>query len=375
MVGLYVINSLEGGGAERVFSQLIDLSVSDDKRVHSIEVALLDKREIKYPLPEAITVHQIDVGSGKFSLIWAFLKLIKMVRPTYVVSFLTRANNLNILGNLFFDYSAIISERSNTNGRLGTGFSKHLKRLIVKVLYRRAACVIAVSEGVKNCLVEDYAIPDEKVEILNNPYNLEKIQSLGRSGSLEQKKPIVAMGRLTTSKRFDNLIHAYAKSRLECGVQILGQGEELNNLKKLAVNLGVETQVEFLGFQDNPYQYIHRSLFFVLSSKLEGFPNALVEAMVLGKAVIATDCTDGPREILKLTQEIEQSEYVSTENGIMVRVDDIDALAKAMRYLAESSEVRQSFERQSIRRADDFNSASFYQNFKTILQKQLIIGA
>jgi glycosyltransferase involved in cell wall biosynthesis len=132
---------------------------------------------------------------------------------------------------------------------------------------------------------------------------------------------IIGVGRLSSQKDFVTLISAFSKARLQrkMRLMILGDGPDWELLKDYVHKLGVGEDVHFSGFIKNPYPYIRAASLFVLSSRWEGFGNALVEAMALGVAVISTDCQSGPREILE-----------NGRWGSLVPVGDIEALSKAI---------------------------------------------
>jgi N-acetylgalactosamine-N,N'-diacetylbacillosaminyl-diphospho-undecaprenol 4-alpha-N-acetylgalactosaminyltransferase len=367
--GLYVINSLEGGGAERVFSVLASLVESDSKG-DEIEVVLLDIKNEIYQLPQGIKIHRIGKTNPLLSF-FKFLKIVRTIKPDYVLSFLTRANNFNVFGSFLSNYKSIISERSNTSTRL-QGRLKNIKRQLVKILYNKANCIISVSEGVKHCLVEDFSIDENKIKILNNAIDIEKVTAMANVENRLHPKPyIIAMGRLVKTKGFNYLIKAYAKASTKSDLLILGDGPEMENLTLLAKKLQVENKIHFMGFQSNPYTYIKQSEFFVLSSELEGFPNALVEALGLGKAVLSTNCTDGPSEILNLTQSIEPNEVIKSKYGVLVNIRDVRALEKGLLILERDIALRRKYESSSIKCAEQYSPESFYNNFKLILNDNI----
>lgn len=367
MKGVYIINSLEGGGAERVFSSLIYL-IQNDSLGDDIEVILIDDKTDIYSLPENIMVHRISNKNPLLSFI-KYLSIVKKAKPEYVVSFLTRANIYNVFGGFFASYKALVSERSNTSGRLKGKFIT-LKRILVKFIYKRSSLVISVSQGVKNCLVNEFNVVSNKIFILNNAIDVNALRlNVAGCDRLSLSKYIVAMGRLVKTKGFDTLIKAYAMSGVQSDLRILGDGPEKEYLQGLCSELGVSDRVHFEGFRSNPYPYIAQSEFFVLPSQLEGFPNSLVEALGLGKAVLSTDCTDGPREILNLNVVIEPGNVHQAEFGALVNVSDEVGLAKGLSLLESNVSLRSDYEKLSFKCIEKYSPETFYKNFKSILNK------
>jgi len=126
--------------------------------------------------------------------------------------------------------------------------------------------------------------------VLYNPYDIEQLKEQAAESVLDlpAKPYIIGVGRLVKNKNFSLLINAYAKANISENLVILGVGDEELKLKNLAIEQGVDDKVHFLGFKSNPYPYVSSAEFFVSTSNAEGFPNAIVEAMCLGKAVVAT---------------------------------------------------------------------------------------
>ena len=368
--GIYLINSLEGGGAERVFSNLVKIQ-SESEILNNFSVILLDNKKVAYQLPSETRLNQLNGPKPSLKNLIGFLKLIKKEKPTYVVSFLTRANFFNVLGSRIFGYKSIISERSNTDGRLNKRFY-YIKKIVTKLVYAKADKIIAVSKGVENCLIDNYLINPKNVVSLHNPVNISMIEKIAQDSDVSITKPYIAvMGRLVTSKCFDVLIDAYALADIKEDLRILGEGPELDRLKCKVINLKLENKIYFMGFQKNPYAYIKNAAFFILPSSLEGFPNALVEAMALKKAVISTNCTDGPSEILKLNQLIPAEEYVETEYGIMINVKDKIGLSKAIRNLSLNENLKNKLAEKSYLRVQDYSPDKFRDKFVEIIVNTL----
>jgi len=374
MKGVFLINSLEGGGAEKVFCKLIELINNDKNIEYEFEIIILDKYEEVYSLPEKIKINRIGHESWLILQLIKYIILIFKLKPDFVLSFLPRANFFNTITGLLLNHKSIISERSNTNGRLSGSF-KLIKKTVILWVFRRSSLVIAVSKGVSDCLINEFSVPKNKVVLLNNPYDLENIKLLSMSNYEDQvlKKPyIVAMGRLVKTKGFDDLIIAYSKIKTDHQLVIIGKGEELERLKRLAVDNSVGKKVHFLGFKNNPYPVITGADFFVLPSYLEGFPNALVEAMALSKPILSTNCKNGPSDILDYDGLINLGEIVETKYGIMINTGDIKGLTFGLKTLLESEEMKKKYSERSIKRAKYYSQQKFYNKYKKIIIDEVL---
>jgi glycosyltransferase involved in cell wall biosynthesis len=166
----------------------------------------------------------------------------------------------------------------------------------------------------------------------------------------------MSAGRMSAAKGFDVLIKAFAiiAEETSARLMILGDGEEMENLKSLARRLGVEDRTAFPGFQKNPLAFMSKARLFVLASRSEGFGNVIVEAMFCDVAIVSTDCPNGPREILG-----------GGRYGELVRVDDAEGLAKAMKR-ALSRPADKGLLR---RRALDFSEDSAIEKYARLLEK------
>ena len=193
--------------------------------------------------------------------------------------------------------------------------------------------VVGNSEGVVSDVAEFAAVPADRLHLIRNPVISPDLQTqasemLDHPWFRESEPPVVlGIGGLRRQKGFDVLIRAFAsvRARQACRLVILGEGRLRSELLRLAAKLGVADDVMLAGFDPNPYRYLARASLFVLSSRWEGSPNVLTEALAVGTPVVATDCRSGPAEILD-----------GGRIAPLVPVDDVAALGDAMsRTLAE----------------------------------------
>jgi glycosyltransferase involved in cell wall biosynthesis len=214
--------------------------------------------------------------------------------------------------------------------RLNMGYM-NLKHCIANILtpfcYRQADYFIALSEAIADDLVE-LGVNRSKIKIITNGVDVNNISKkceeiIYDTWFISDSTPlIIAVGRLSWQKGFDNLIRAMKiveGYRPDVKLIILGEGELRDDLQNLILSLDLKDVINLPGYVDNPYKYLAASRVFVLPSRWEGSPNALLEALACGCNVIAADCPSGPREII-----------ISDQVGKLVPVDNVDELASAI---------------------------------------------
>ena len=224
----------------------------------------------------------------------------------------------------------VVSER-NTLSCEARHFASDLRiRLmpqLIKRFYVWADGVVAVSKGVADDLTQITRIPRERIRVIYNPIVTpelrEKAQAPLEHPWFRPSEPpvILEVGRLSAQKDFPALIQAFAQVRRTrpARLLILGEGEERHALEAQVKELDLKQDVSLPGFVANPCPYMSRAGVFVLSSRWEGLPGVLIEALYCGAALVATDCPSGPREIL-----------CDGKYGQLVPVGDGNALAQAI---------------------------------------------
>jgi glycosyltransferase involved in cell wall biosynthesis len=221
---------------------------------------------------------------------------------------------------------------------------------LIQRFYPLADCVVGVSAGVAEDLVRDVGVDPSKVRVIYNPIVTPDLEESASAPVphpwFEDGSPVfVAAGRLRPQKDFPTLLRAFARLQGSHGARlvILGEGPERQSLEALTSELGIDGDVELPGATPNPYAYMARATAFVLSSRWEGLPTVLVEALRCGATVIATDCPSGSREIL-----------ADGRYGTLVPVGDVAALAEAMEAALEGrlgsapDESWQPYEQQAV---------------------------
>lgn len=346
---LFVINSLAGGGAERVLTTILGASAPWRDR-YDIHLALLDDEPRAYALPEWITVIQLDAQHRLGASIAQLRRLAGRLNPDIALAFLTRANVATAVAMAGRGRPWLISERVNTSAHLGSGAGAIAARAMVRFAYPRARHVIAVSEGVVDDLVENFGVARERVSAIANPVDHDAIaaQAAAPSPLAIDGDYVVAAGRLVPNKNFALLVDAFAASGLPHRLVIMGEGPERASLEAQVAAKGLSDRVLLPGFVANPFAMLARARLFAMPSNAEGFPNGLVEAMACGLPVVATNCASGPSEILADLPRESVVDAREVPAGALVPPNDVAAFASALRDVA--SEPRRTASAHAARR-------------------------
>ena len=348
------------GGGERVVSEL-SLALPD-----SIErVIVLFKEEIFYPYRGKMISLNLRLSNGFifkiyyfFKGLYKFIKIVKKEKPDYIFTFGFPADLMGLLADSEKTLIGAHSLWSKSHGNI-------IEKTLIKAFFNKAKMFICVSKTVAKDLIENFNIKEEKINVIYNPIDVEKIKKLAALPLEKEyqeifKYPVViSMGRLSQEKNQQSLIRAFKeiKSKIkEVNLVILGDGEKKTSLKYLAKELGIEDSVHFLGVKENPFKFLSKAKLFVLSSLREGLPCSILEAMACGLPIISTDCKSGPREILVPKTDIEQEakdiEYA--EFGILTPILSKKIAEAAISVLTDKG-LHDNLAEKSVQRAKDFD--------------------
>ncbi|MGG5507284.1 MULTISPECIES: glycosyltransferase [unclassified Myroides] len=323
-------DTLAHGGAERVHSTLSIYLDQMGFDVHNI----INLDAISYPYGGKmynLGIYKSASSSlpNKWKRYQLFRNYIRTHAFDYIIDFRTRSKPLTemLLHYLVFNTAYIPTVHSS---ELSWYFTTRL--FWGQRLYRKAKEVICVSQAITDQVRATYGYTN--VRTIYNPISLHRIQEQANEPNpFQGTSYIVACGRMDSDlKQFDRLIDIYSESQLpNLGIRllILGEGEQKKHLHHQVETLGLEDWISLPGFVENPFPIFKAALFFIHSSRLEGFPTVLLEAFACGIPVVTFDCPTGPREIIK-------SEY----NGLLIENQNFKALKEGMELLATSSEQR-----------------------------------
>ncbi len=332
-VGLRIltfIDTLGPGGAERVMSvlarSLIDAghgvsiaTLSDpstdfydlDPRVERMSIGLLG------PAGSPVAAAALNVRRAR-----RIRRLLATMRPDVGLSFIDRMNVIVLAANRGVGVPIVVAER--TDPRFYP--LRPSLRVLRRRLYPRAAAIVVQTQAVADRWAAD-RFPSAEVHVIPNPVAVPP-----PSRPTERRPVYVGVGRLTPEKGFDRLIAAFASVATELpdwSLRIHGEGPERDRLREQASTAGVGQRVTFPGITRDIVDVLRECGVFVLSSRFEGFPNVLLEAMGSGTPAISFACPSGPDEIIE-----------DGVSGLLVPKDDVAQLAAAMRRMALDDALR-----------------------------------
>lgn len=315
------------GGAERVMLQLAQGFIESG---HPVDFVLA---RAEGPLLSEVPLGAQVIDLKTRSPLWMFIKLIRYLRaerPSVLLSPFEVTSVIAILAKKISGVSTRVVIRVSVHlsrNKRTTKWKKILERLVVSRLYPLADGIISVSDGVAEDLAVYTGIPLERIKVIYNPVVTEQLlnaanQSIHHRFFAEGQYPVIlGVGRLTEQKDFSTLIKAFdlLRKKIPSRLIILGDGEERPSLKELIRSSGLQDLVDLPGFEINPFTFMKKASVFVLSSKWEGLPGVLIQALACGCPVVSTDCFSGPSEILR------DGQY-----GHLVAVGDVDEMATVM---------------------------------------------
>lgn len=345
---LLVVSSLSAGGAERIISEMANWWAVHDQKVTVLTLSGTDQDH--YRLNPRVERIALDFW-GRARTPWQVVdkrtrrmirlrKAILDAHPDLVISFMDLTNVRTLVALLGTGIPVIVSERTDPRHQPVNLFWSFARRLF----YPFSAKLVVQTQSVARWAQS--AVPACKISVIPN-----FVRNIPLSKESDRKESmILSVGRLGKEKGHDLLLRAFAATGgAQKGWQltIIGEGDERRNLENLTVSLDLSASVHLPGIVQEPAEWMQETSFFVLPSRYEGFPNALLEAMACGCAVIATDCPSAPAEIIR-----------NEMNGLLVPIDNITALSNAMLRLMDSTSLRQHMGSQALEVKKTFSQAS-----------------
>lgn len=318
---LFVISCLSYGGAEKIL-----LTLADNLLLKGIKCSIFNLNYL--PKVQKVSKHIIVYDCPKFNTkiikryqqLKLLLKIIETEKPDLIISFLTMPNFLSVLAGKIKKIPVIISERGDPSKLKG------FANKIIKFVINRANGAVFQTEYAKKYYSKKL---QKKSVIIPNPIYIDNYISADYDNA---EKSISHVGRFEIKqKRQDLMIKAFEivnKKFPDYILKFYGDGDDLEKIRNMSNDYGLNNSIEFCGKVDYPIKYIKNSKLFILSSDYEGIPNALLEAMAIGLPVISTDYSPGGvKDIIN-----------NGDNGLIVECNNYIAIAEAaIKYITESN--------------------------------------
>lgn len=338
---MLVIYSLARGGAERVMSTLANSWAEQGREVTIVTLDTQDRDA--YWLDQRVRRVALGMAASPrnaWQILWNNLRrwralraAAKRLRPDAVVSFTANVNTLSLLALLGLRIPVVVSERVDPlQVEIG-----RLRSELRRFFYPYAAAVVVQTRKVLGDMQQQF--PGTRLAVIPNPVPRVDPDAEHNSPHLNEflgipagAKIVAGMGRLDSQKGFDLLIDAFRRMSSaypDWHMVIFGKGPERPDLEARIVAVGLNGRVHLPGEIMTARQYLKQVDIFALSSRFEGFPNVLVEAMACGCAVVSFDCPSGPGEIIR-----------SGHDGLLAPAGDVEGLAEAMRSLMDNPALR-----------------------------------
>ena len=327
---LFIVNSLVGGGAERICVYLANAMLKDV----DVDIVTLYDDDASIAMPgihvESLGISRDAGKTRKLAQLAANAgKLDGIIRErerfgTYrlITSHLTAANILT-------SFSGVSNRCLYVHHSLPSAIQSLYPAPLmsyVKRMYRRAQSV-SVSDGVRDQAIQVFGVDPSKIVTIYNCVPLDHVREMSREGVPFERPFLLSVGRLTQSKRLDRMLKIYIDGGFSKNYDLvfLGEGPMQSEAERMAEDGGVGNSVHFMGYVDNPYAWMRASSAMVMSSDREALPTVLVEGLMAGAHVVSSDCDFGPREIL--TGGLER---------YLVGTDDIGGYIEAIKEATEN---------------------------------------
>ena len=354
-------------GVDRVMKNLVSELVARGLGIDLLGIA--NHGPYLEVVPANLDIIELDASHVNTSLP-ALVRYLKRKRPQALLTDKDRVNRVALWARQLAGVPTKVAVRIGTtvseNLARRSWLHRRLQYYSIRHFYPWAHAIIVPSHGVAQDLARIMRVSTAKIRVVPSPVVSGFLEQMAAEPinlpwfSYTGPPVVLGVGELCERKDFSTLIRAFAKVRRKRSSQliILGEGRQRERLRKLVRDLKLDSDVLFPGFVTNPYAYMKKAALFVLSSRCEGAPVVLMEALALGLPVVSTDCPSGPREILQ-----------DGKFGPLVPVGDVSALAQAILETLENRPDAETLKK-AVQRYTVASSASQYLEILGFSEKQ-----
>lgn len=374
---IFIMNTLNGGGAEKILVNILDKL----NKKYQVTLFLLHNEGIYLEEIKKIKNLKYEFLFDKYQfsnlkILYKFQVLVYKLRKALFCLFpdrILRVKKIDtetavVIGFLEGPVTLFLANLKKYKRKIAwihTDLEKHktLNRKLEKISYLKIDKIVCVSNDSKNSVEKLYPELGKRIEVIYNPISKNEIQDkslLKKNIFSNNKINIVIVGRLNRIKGIDILLEAHnllLKEKLDYNLYILGEGDERKKIEQYIKDNNIEKNTFLLGFKRNPYPYIKEADIFISSSRYEGYPLVICEAICLEKPIIATKCT-GPNEIL------EDGKY-----GLLAEVENVESLKENMKKLILSEELRKKYSKLSKERSEIFDINKTMKQIERVLDE------
>jgi GalNAc-alpha-(1->4)-GalNAc-alpha-(1->3)-diNAcBac-PP-undecaprenol alpha-1,4-N-acetyl-D-galactosaminyltransferase len=356
---ILLVSTLRGGGAERAVSEMANYWVRRCWSVTIVTWTRADDLDV-YPVDAAVQRLYLGVASASTGLCTAVYNnarrisvlrgALNVTKPDVLLSFMDTNNVAALIAARGTGIPVVIAERSDPAANTMTN---RMWRMLRRITYSWADAAVAQTRKAAEWVTVRCGVNCEEVP---NALRALPIADVGAP----REDVVLSVGRLSAEKDICTLLRAFARARRlrpSWRLVIVGDGPQRVELEELAASLNIAASVTFAGFVSHPELLMQRAAIYVLSSRFEGFPNALLEAMAMGAAVVSSDCDSGPRELIK-----------DGINGRLFSPGDEDGLAAILSELMRTEALRRSLGAEAMQIRERFAPERIMPRWESVLR-------
>lgn len=324
---LFMINSLNNGGAERVAVNMADELIKQGFEVHFILMKNDTSCDKQYNINKNFKIFNLDItGRNRFiKMFFSLSKINKIIIDNEKDGEYSLITSHLPMSNILTRFSRVGNRAIyvlHTSMKLYDKRFSYLFKKGVNIIYGKRK-VVTVSKGLAKEVIEKYGLEKQNVKVIYNPINIEMINKLVNEDVDIDEKYFLCVGRLSNEKRQDRCIEIFYKGGFfkQYKLVLCGTGPNEKRLREYAKKKGIEDRVVFMGWQNNIYKWMKKAEILLVTSDIEAFPMNLIEAMSIGTRIVSSNCDFGPNEIL-----------IDEYNKYLVETNNIEKYIETIRF-------------------------------------------